>query len=137
MPTALNKQNLEVLVHFLASLTIDVTYIHGNWSATAHTLKIGEFKFQVHFETTSWFRTTAKDKLYFNGMSGYDADREMEELLGHSIPKGYISLKQLKEMFPEATLTCAFHNCKVHQPGDGDSLAFEDTPIGEVPDLQE
>ena len=137
MLTALNKQNLEVLVHFLASLTIDVTYNIGNWSATAHTLKIAGFKFQVHFEATSFDRTIAKDKLYFNGMKGHDADRLMEELLGHSIPKGDISLTELKEKFPEATLTCAFTNCKVHQPGGGECLAHEDTPIGDVPDLQE
>lgn len=137
MLTALNKQNLEVLVHFLASLTIDVTSHFGNWSATAHTLKIGGLKLNVMFEATSWDRTTAKDKLYFNGMNEYHADRQMEELLGCSIPKGYISLKELQEKFPDATLTCEFTNCKVHQPGDGECLAHEDTLIRYVADLQE
>ena len=135
MLTALNnkKEKLGVLLRFLASMTIDVTYNIGNWSATAHTLKIGELKLRVHFEATSWDRTTAKDKLYFNGMSEYDADRTMEELLGYSIPNGYISLKELQEKFPDPTLTCSFENCKVHQH-TGIHL---DTPIGEVPDLQE
>jgi hypothetical protein len=126
------KTKLEVLLNFLASLTMEQTS-HGNWSGTSHTLTIMGVVFSVHFEKHD--RNSA-EYLYFNGFKGnYYEKKELEEGLGR-IPTGYICLEELKEKFPEARITCEHTTCKVHRENGTNKIDLDNTLVGKVPALK-
>lgn len=126
------KAKMEVLLNFLASLTIEQTSNHGNWSGTSHTLTIMGVKFSVHFEK---YNKNSAEYLYFNGFKGnYFENKELEEAFGQ-IPTGYICLEELKEKFPEARITCEHTTCKVHREKGTNKIDLIETLVGEVPAL--
>ena len=126
------KTKMEVLLNFLASLTIEQTSNHGNWSGTSHTLTIMGVKFSVHFEKHN---KQSAEYLYFNGFKlSHFENCEIEKLFGR-IPTGYICLEELKATFPEARITCEHTTCKVHRENGTNKIDLIETLVGEVPAL--
>ena len=118
-------------MNFLASLTMEQTNSNGNWCGTSHTLTIMGFEFSVHFEKHN---TVSPESLYFNGWKGsYFDNCAFEESFGR-IPTGYICLRELKEKFPGATITCHHNGCPVHRENRY-GLDHVNTPISEMPPL--
>lgn len=129
------KTKLEVLENFLASIAIAKTNSIGNWCGTSHILNIRGVKFSVHFEQ---YNKHSNQKLYFNGFHGsYCENEEFEEYFGRQIPTGYICLEALKNLFPEARITCGHSTCKVHRDKGTDEIDLIETLVGEVPALKQ
>ena len=133
MSKDLNKNKLEVLLNFLASITIEQTNSNGNWCGTSHTLTIMGVGFSVHFEKRA--TRVGTELLYFNGFDlNHFENCEIEKLVGR-IPTGYICLEELKVKFPGATISCNHTTCPVHRVRGHRCMDLIETKVGKVPAL--